>query len=188
MRADPGRAQPLSDQPHPHHRITYGHDPKVIRLKGALHPGCDDQQPHHLYQDLEPVGHIVGVEGRGKPSEVHPRPPDGKEHHGERQQYVPPLAVRPRMVHAGGGLGDRDDEAEVVEQLQGSRRAVVFLRVTRLHGAHPGSRGRGVVAHHDSSTRLFANDQRHTRGHPEHHRMDAEFQPQAIASHDYSVA
>ena len=57
-------------------------------------PAGQDQRAGDLHEHREPVRHVVAVVGRGEPGEVHPRPPDGEEHHQVADEPLQPRGLR----------------------------------------------------------------------------------------------
>ena len=101
-----GGAQPLGHQCHPHDHVA-GHrrgEVKVPERRGD--PGREDQHTRHLQQRQQPVGHVVGVVGRGEPGEVHPRPPQAEEDHDVARQRVTasPCPSASRSSSAAGAI------------------------------------------------------------------------------------
>ncbi len=128
------RPQPLSDHRQSHHDVA-NDDREVgrVRLEHGRDAGGEDQGAGNLDEDGEPVRHVVAVVGRRKPCEVHPRPPDGKEHHRVAGQPGGGVRFGDRVVQAARDLRDGDDEDQIEEQLERRRRAVRLVRRSRRH-------------------------------------------------------
>ena len=145
-----GRPQPLGDHGQAHDHVPGGHHGEVGAVHGVGHAGGQDQRPGDLHQGGEPVGDVVGVVGRGEPGEVHPRPPDGEEHRGVAEDAVADVAGGHQVVEPGPGLGDRDHEAQVEEQLQRGGAPVPLAGRPGHHRPVPGParrrRGRGAAS------------------------------------------
>ena len=127
-----------------------------MRLEHPRDAGRHDQRPGDLHEDGEPVRHVVAVISRREPGEVHPRPPDGEEHHRVTDQALDRVRLADGMVETGRSLCDRNDEHEIEEQLERRRRA---MRLVRGAGAHRRVNrgagdwtmvGRGVTVRHRS--------------------------------------
>ena len=73
-------------------------------------PAARIERAGDLHEHREPVRHVVAVVGRREPREVHPRPPDGEEHHQVADEPVERVRLGDRVVQAARRLGDRDDE------------------------------------------------------------------------------
>jgi hypothetical protein len=117
-----------------HHDVARHCDGEVAVLECPGHPGGEDQHPADLHQHGQAVGGVVGVVGGCEPGEVHPRPPDGEEHHREAGQGGPEMTLDQGVVEAGAGLGHGHDERQVEEQLERCGRPVGLGRVPGEHG------------------------------------------------------
>ena len=123
------------------------------RDAGGEHEGTGDHRQHG-----DPVADVVGVVRRREPRDVHPRPPDGEEHHEVARQARGQVRLALRVVQLVGRRGDGDDEAEVEEQLERGGGAVRLGGVARHHGPAP-DQGRAHAAaprlscHHRSTAR-----------------------------------
>ncbi len=120
-RVTSGRPQPLGHQRDPHHDIADGYDREVTVDERRRNPGGQDQHADDLHEGQQPVGHVVRVIGRGEPGEVHPGPPDGEEHRDVADDARTEVIAGKAVVQLPGGLRDSHHEAEIEEQLEGSR-------------------------------------------------------------------
>ena len=96
-------------------------------------PAAMIERTGHLHEHHEPVRHVVAVVGGREPREVHPGPPDGEEHHQVAGESVCDVTLGDGVVQRRGGLGDRDDEHQVEEQLERRGRA---MRLVGRSGGH----------------------------------------------------
>ncbi len=137
-----GRPQPLPDQRQPHQHVAAEHRGVGLPLLEHLRDAAGhDQRPGDLDEHGQAVGDVVGVVGRGEPGEVHPRPPDGEEHHQVAFQAFQRVASAHRMVEPLAGLGDGHDEHQVEEQFERRRIAVRLVRRAGRHAPHDRPRG-----------------------------------------------
>ena len=140
LRALPGRAQPLGDHRHPHHDVAEHHHAVVQRgalVDGGEHrrqPEREDDHPDHLDHGREPVDPVVGVEGRGEPGEVDPRPGDREHGEAEPGQRRPEVPLGQQMGRLVPGDAECDHEGQVEQQLQ---RGGDPARLVRVAPGHP---------------------------------------------------
>ena len=137
-----GRPQPLSDQRQPHQHVAAEYRGVGLPLLEHLRDAAGhDQRPGDLDEHRQAVGDVVGVVGRGEPREVHPRPPDGEEHHQVAFEAFQRVSRAHRVVEGVAGLGDRYDEHQVEEQFERRRIAVRLVRRAGRHAPHDRPRG-----------------------------------------------
>lgn len=146
MRAPPvprtlhGDAQPLSDHPDAHDDVAQDHHTvlEVRLIERMEHLGDaerDQRHTDHLHQGDNAEEPVVGVEGRREPGEVDPRP-DGREGaQQEADERVAEVTFGDLMCRRGAGEGERDDEDEVVEELQTGRDPPLLVRIATGHRA-----------------------------------------------------
>ena len=122
-------------QPHQHQSDAHddvADDPEgEVGLEDPRDAGSEHQRAEDLQQRQQSVQGVVGVVGRVEPGEVEPRPPDREEGHREVDETVCRMPLDDLVVERQPGLGDRDDVAEVGEQLERRGGAVALLRVAR---------------------------------------------------------
>ena len=137
--------QPLHHQRQPHHRIVQ-HASAKIAVEQPRHAGREDQHAHRLQHGPQ-AEHGAVVVGRGKPGVVHPRPPDGRERGHKAGQRRAGVVLHHAVVQLRGGQRDGDHEAQVEQQLQRGRHAVLFVDVAsaRPSRGRRGKRGGGVL-------------------------------------------
>ena len=102
-------------------------------LEHRGHARGEDERAGNLDEHRQPIRHVVAVVRGGEPGEVHPRPPDGEEHHQVADEARERVRVGDGMVQSGGRLRDRDDEDEIEQQLQGRGGAVRLVRRSPGH-------------------------------------------------------
>jgi len=142
-----GRAQPLRHQRQPHDHVPDHHGGEVEPVERGRDAGGEDQHPAHLHQRQDPVGHVVGVIGRGEPGEVHPRPPDPEEHRRVTRHRVGRVALGKGVVQLRRGQRHCDYERQVEQQLQRRRCPADFVGVAAGHPPPPLLRQRRDVTH-----------------------------------------
>ena len=140
-RALRGGPQPLRDHPDPHHDVA-DHQHPVVEVFVPFERGedggdadGDDGDADHLDQHGQPEEPVIGVERRGEPGEIDPRP--GR---GERAQQVSDdrgleVALGERMSHLDTRHAEPDHEHQVVEEFQARRDAPVLVRIAARHRA-----------------------------------------------------
>ena len=101
--------------------------------EGARYAYGDDQDAGHLHEDGDAIGHVVGVVRRGKPSEVHPRPPNGEKHERVADQDGPRFSSDEATLKSRTRLGHRYYERQVEEQFQRARSSTTLRRVPGRH-------------------------------------------------------
>ena len=116
------RPQPLPDHRQSHHDVA-NDDGEVwrVRLEHGRDAGGEDQGAGNLNEHGEPVRHVVAVIRGRKPCEVHPRPPDGKEHHRIAGQAGSGVRFGDRVVQSARDLRDGDNEDQIEEELERRR-------------------------------------------------------------------
>ena len=139
-------AQPLGDERDPHDDVADDGDPIVGFVERRGHAGGDDEDARDLHERQQPVLDVVGVECRGEPREVHPRPPDRQEQDDVAQDAVADLPVDEIVVEGARHLRDGDDEAQVEQQLERSRAAMCLLGVAAGHRHVPRTDDRARTA------------------------------------------
>jgi hypothetical protein len=102
-------------------------------VEAGRNSGGEDQDADHLHHRRDPVDGVVAVVGRGEPGEVHPRPPDGEEDHGEADDRGERMAASQAVVELDAGLSDRHHEAQIEEELERRRDPVMLVRIARGH-------------------------------------------------------
>lgn len=141
--------QPLRDHRDPHEDVAEHpeREVRVVRICDARHASCEDERASHLDHTQYPVVPIIGAVGVGKPSEVHPGPPDGEERHGEAQESDAEVtfAFEAEQSFTRSSYGDHEDQVE--EELEWCCGAVRFVGITAHHGRQdPGQIAREVLA------------------------------------------
>ena len=134
------RPRPLGQHRDPHDDVADGAGEEVLAAERVVDAGGEDEHSRHLHEGEQPVGHVVGVVGRGEPGEVHPGPPDGEEHHQIAEQRVADLVVGDAVRQLGGDLRDRHHEGEVEQQLQRGGDPVLLVDRSAGH-RHPPAQG-----------------------------------------------
>ncbi len=113
-----GHAQPHPDEAETHHDVADRHRGEVEVDHGVVDPGGEDEHAGHLHEREQAERDVVRVVAAGEPDVVDPRPPDPEEGGGEPDDGVGEAPLDDEVVQLGRRLGDGDDEAEVVEQLE----------------------------------------------------------------------
>ena len=72
----------------------------------------------HLHEGRDAVEPVVGVEGRGEPGEVDPRPADREHREREPAETDREVILRDRMGELIGCLSEGDHERKVEEQFE----------------------------------------------------------------------
>ena len=143
-----GGAQPEEDHRHAHDDVARDHDAVVEdvslldRRERLLEPEREHDHAEHLHHRREPHHPVVGVVGRREPRVVDPGPGDRERREAEAEDAGEEVAVREEVRQLVRGDAERDDERQVVEQLERRRAAVLLVRVTT---GHPPPAVRAVV-------------------------------------------
>ena len=134
-----GRAQPEEDHRHAHDDVARDHDAVVEdvalldRRERLLEPEREHDHAEHLHHRREPHHPVVGVVGRREPRVVDPGPGDRERREAEAEDAGEEVAVREVVRELVRGDAERDDERQVVEQLERRRAAVLLVRVATGH-------------------------------------------------------
>jgi hypothetical protein len=134
---------PLREHRDPHDDVA-DDDDSVVHHLAFIHrvedvgdAECQHKHADHLHHGRDPVEPVVGVERRGEPREVDPRPAHREHDERERQNGRPDVALGDEVGGLAARLRERDDEGEVEEQLERGRSAVTLARVPPGHPAQP---------------------------------------------------
>ena len=146
-----GRTNPLRHHGNSHHDVPGDHQP-VVDVRAGVDRGVDrrdaqrqDDHPDHLHHRHQPVHPVVGVIGRREPAEIDPGPTDRERGEHETGQARAEVVFGEQVREFGCGDTEGDDERQIEQQFQWSRDAMVFVRISAGHPAHPmrGCRGLG---------------------------------------------
>jgi hypothetical protein len=128
-----GHAQPLTNRSKPKDHVAHDADCRIEIREEPRYAGGKDEDPDHLHQDGQAVPGVVGVVGRGKPRESHPRPQNRKEDDRVGDEGVTAVSIDQLVVQRRRCLGDRHDEGEIEEQLERGGGAVLLVGVASRH-------------------------------------------------------
>ena len=109
------------------HRHVGEHEARGLSFVEAVDGRGQPEYAEHRRQQRDPVSNVVVVEGGRVPGKAHPRPPHRHEKCCESQRS----AQRWVVVQTLRERRDSHDEAEVEEQLEPGRGAVLFGRITQ---------------------------------------------------------
>ena len=97
-------------------------------LHGVVDPGGEYEHAGHLHEGEQAERNVIGVMPAGEPDVVHPCPPDAEEGGREPDDPVGEATLDEEVVQLRRDLGDGDDEAQVIQELERGGRAMWLVR------------------------------------------------------------
>ena len=126
---------PQEHQRHAHDHVA-GHHHVVVQRVAVVDRGehlrqaeRQDDHARHLHHRRQPEDPVVGVVGRREPRVVEPRPADGERREGEAAHADADVVLCDVVSEPVGGGAERDDDRQVVKELQRRRRSMALAGV-----------------------------------------------------------